>query len=154
MIVDNSFIWVGFYKELANKLLPYKKNRRDLVKKVDEMYELAGIHMPKLEADNRLIDIDPFTFYGLFNKKLIPAFLFVKAGGTFTFFGILFFLGAAVNITCMIMMIKKGKDMGKKGKELDDQYLNISSHLKLLRYNQDKLTQEITTCTSRLQEFE
>lgn len=65
---DKHFDWVVFYKELASKLLQYRTNRGDLVDKVKKIYEVTGINMPTLEKDNHLVDIDPFTFFGLFNK--------------------------------------------------------------------------------------
>ena len=70
MGVNNQFDWVDFYKELADKLLYYKLDRDALIKKVLEIYKNADISMPKLEKDNKLVDIDPFTFFGLFNKKI------------------------------------------------------------------------------------
>lgn len=69
MNADNQFDWVEFYMELAAKLLQYKTNRGDLVDKVKKIYETTGINMPTLEKDNQLADIDPFTFFGLFNKS-------------------------------------------------------------------------------------
>ena len=69
MSADNQFDWVDFYKELASKLLQYRVNRGDLVDKVTKIYEITGINMPTLEKDNQLVDIDPFTFFGLFNKS-------------------------------------------------------------------------------------
>ncbi len=38
-----------------------------------KIYEITGINLPTLEKDNQIIDIDPFTFFGLFNKKLTDA---------------------------------------------------------------------------------
>ena len=69
----NQFDWVDFYKELSGKLLQYKNNRAELVEKVRKIYEITGLNMPTLEKDNQLVDIDPFTFFGLFNKKLTDA---------------------------------------------------------------------------------
>ncbi|MCR5202756.1 MAG: AAA family ATPase [Lachnospiraceae bacterium] len=66
----NQFGWVDFYKELSLKLRQYKDNRTELVEKVEKIFEITGISMPTLEKDKKLEDIDPFTFYGLFNKKL------------------------------------------------------------------------------------
>lgn len=66
----DKFLWIGFYQEFAQKLVTYRDNRLNLIKKVKEMYELSGISMPTLEKDNILVDIDPFTVFGLFNKKL------------------------------------------------------------------------------------
>jgi len=67
--MDNQFVWVDFYKEFAGKLLDYKNNRADLVEKVKAVYAETGINMPTLEKDNQLVDIDPFTVFGLFNKS-------------------------------------------------------------------------------------
>ena len=65
----NQFDWVDFYKELASKLLQYKDNRQELVDKVRKIYETTGINLPTLERDNQIVDIDPFTVFGLFNKS-------------------------------------------------------------------------------------
>lgn len=65
----NQFDWVDFYKEFANTLLQYKNNRGILVEKVEKIYELTGIEIPTLERNKQLIDIDPFTIFGLFNKS-------------------------------------------------------------------------------------
>ena len=73
MSEGNQFDWVDFYKELSSKLLQYKDNREELIEKVRKIYEITGINLPTLEKDNQIIDIDPFTFFGLFNKKLTDA---------------------------------------------------------------------------------
>lgn len=65
----NQFDWIDFYKEFANTLLHYKNNREILIEKVQKIYELTGIYMPTLERNRKLIDIDPFTIFGLFNKS-------------------------------------------------------------------------------------
>ncbi|MGO5020581.1 AAA family ATPase [Roseburia faecis] len=67
--MNNQFVWVDFYKEFASKLLAYKNNREELVKKVKEIYAETGINMPTLEWNNEIKDIDPFTVFGLFNKS-------------------------------------------------------------------------------------
>ena len=67
--MDNQFAWVDFYKEFAGKLLAYKNNRGELVDKVRAIYAEAGINMRTLEKDNQLVDIDPFTVFGFFNKS-------------------------------------------------------------------------------------
>ncbi|HAJ73449.1 MAG TPA: GTPase [Lachnospiraceae bacterium] len=73
MSESNQFDWVDFYKELSDKLLQYKRNRTELIEKVRKIYEITGINLPTLEKDNQIVDIDPFTFFGLFNKKLTDA---------------------------------------------------------------------------------
>lgn len=69
MSESNQFDWVDFFKELASKLLTYKNNRTELIEKVKQIYEITGINFPTLEKDKKVVDIDPFTFFGLFNKK-------------------------------------------------------------------------------------
>ena len=70
MNVQKQFDWTSFYHEFAQKLVAYKDNRPLLIEKVKDIYELSGISMPTLEKDNNLVDIDPFTVFGLFNKNL------------------------------------------------------------------------------------
>ncbi len=67
---ENQFDWVDFYKEFAWKLLDYKNNRSELINKVIKIYKDIEISLPTLERDNNIIDIDPFTVFGLFNKGL------------------------------------------------------------------------------------
>ena len=64
------FDWVDFYKEFAFKLVSYKKKRAELIQKVKAIYQMTGISMPTLDKDNNIMDIDPFTIFGLFNKGL------------------------------------------------------------------------------------
>jgi len=64
----DKFNWVDFYKELASNLLLYRKDRQRLVAKVKKIYEITGISLPTLERGNQIVDIDPFTVFGLFNK--------------------------------------------------------------------------------------
>lgn len=70
MNIQKQFDWTSFHHEFAQKLVVYKNNRQDLVGKVKDIYKLSGISMPTLEKDNNLVDIDPFTVFGLFNKNL------------------------------------------------------------------------------------
>ena len=67
--IKNQFDWVDFYKELSAKLLIYKDNRKELISKVEQVFLNTGINMPRLEKDNEIIDVDPFTVFGLFNKN-------------------------------------------------------------------------------------
>ena len=69
MSENNKYDWVEFYKELSGKLLAYKSNRQELVSKVNHIFQDASINMPTLERGNQLVDIDPFTVFGLFNKS-------------------------------------------------------------------------------------
>ena len=73
MSTTNQFDWVDFYKEFAGILRSYKRKRPELIDKVLRIYEMTGINLPTLEKDNQIVDIDPFTVFGLFNKKLTDA---------------------------------------------------------------------------------
>ena len=70
MFSKEQFDWVDFYKEFAQKLLKYKVNRKELLSIVESVYKDSAINMPTLEIDNKLVDIDPFTIFGLFNKGI------------------------------------------------------------------------------------
>lgn len=63
--------WVDFYKEFAHLLLAYKNNRQELIDKVKSTYSDTGINIPMLEKDNQIVDMDPFTVFGLFNNSLL-----------------------------------------------------------------------------------
>lgn len=65
--------WIDFYMELADKLLPYKNDRKTLINKIKIIYSTINIRLPKLETDNNIVDIDPFTIFGLFNKGITTA---------------------------------------------------------------------------------
>ena len=62
--------WIKFYTEFAEKLLPYMKDRQTLIEKIKAVYTAIDMRLPKLEKDNNIIDIDPFTIFGLFNKGI------------------------------------------------------------------------------------
>ena len=64
------FDWINFYSEFADKLLEYKDNRQELINKIKRVYATINIKLPKLESGDEIIDIDPFTVFGLFNKGI------------------------------------------------------------------------------------
>lgn len=67
------FGWINFYMELADKLLPYENDRTTLIEKVKTVYANINMRLPKLEKDDNIVDIDPFTIFGLFNKGITDA---------------------------------------------------------------------------------
>lgn len=66
----NDLTWKNFYKEFASKLLAYKDDRKSLLSKLSEIYKKEQMKMPKIEKDESLIDIDPFTVFGFLNRDL------------------------------------------------------------------------------------
>ena len=74
--MENRFSWIPFYSELAKALLAYKNNRKPLVDFVySELSKVGGkslvdyIHM---EDGSKVKDIDPFSLFAIFNRKLRP----------------------------------------------------------------------------------
>lgn len=66
-----NFEWVKFYKEFAQALLPYKTRRKELAEIVLNVFKNIDIKLQKIEEEQDLIiDIDPFTIFGLFNKQI------------------------------------------------------------------------------------
>lgn len=64
------FAWTDFYAEFASALLVFAYNRATLIEKIKQIYSNTGLNLPKLEKDNEIVDIDPFTVFGLFNRNL------------------------------------------------------------------------------------
>lgn len=74
---NHNYDWVSFYEEFADKLLKYKDNREELIKKIYDIYDITEIKMPTMErridGSTDLIDVDPFTVFGMFNKQITEA---------------------------------------------------------------------------------
>ena len=66
-----NFGWVPFYREVAQKLLTYKDNRATLVAEIKDVFSSIGLALSKLNKRNDATDIDPFTVFGLFNKRAL-----------------------------------------------------------------------------------
>lgn len=66
----NKLTWVEFYTEFATRLLSYKNDRKNLIAKLQKVYQEIEMKFPKMESDGTILDIDPFTIFGLFNKGI------------------------------------------------------------------------------------
>lgn len=64
------FEWIDFYSEVATKLLLFKNDRKALIERINDVYTAINMQVPKLESGGDIIDIDPFTIFGLFNKGI------------------------------------------------------------------------------------
>lgn len=64
------FTWVPFYKELAEKLLEYKDNRKELVNFVYSNLSQYKTDYLKMENGEKITDIDPFSFFAIFNRGI------------------------------------------------------------------------------------
>lgn len=66
-----NFDWIPFYEELADKLLEYKNNRKQLLEIIKKCYDDMPIKYPFLEKGKvNYSDVDPFTVFGTFNRGL------------------------------------------------------------------------------------
>ena len=66
-----SFTWIPFYTEMAEKLLEYKDNRKELVKIVYGMDE-EDVRFFKDDRKNNFKDLHPFALFGIFNRQILP----------------------------------------------------------------------------------
>ena len=64
------FEWIDFYSEFATKLLLFKNDRKALIERINDVCTAINMQVPKLESGGDIIDIDPFTIFGLFNKGI------------------------------------------------------------------------------------
>ncbi len=64
---NQNFSWIPFYMEMADKLLAFKNNRKALV---DIIYSLDSQYVSYIHTNDggHYPDIDPFTFFGIFNR--------------------------------------------------------------------------------------
>ena len=83
---NQNFSWIPFYMEMADKLLAFKNNRKALI---DIMYSLDSQYVSYIHTNDggHYPDIDPFTFFGIFNRgnsfekrKKIAAFFKERLG--------------------------------------------------------------------------
>ena len=83
---NQNFSWIPFYMEMADKLLAFKNNRKALV---DIIYSLDSQYVSYIHTNDggHYPDIDPFTFFGIFNRgnsfekrKKIAAFFKERLG--------------------------------------------------------------------------
>ena len=59
-----------YCKSIATKLLSFKNDRKALIEKIKAVYTAIDMKIPKLDSVDEIIDIDPFTVFGLFNKGI------------------------------------------------------------------------------------
>lgn len=68
--MSSIFTWTDLYQELADKVLSFKNDRTAFVQLVEKSYKDANLEY-KLYWDNHYFtDLDPFTFFGTFNKGI------------------------------------------------------------------------------------
>ena len=73
--VHSKYQWTGFYEKTAKALLRYKDNRLELMNGVNMIFNNIGMKNPLMKrladgTDEVLMDVCPFTVFGLFNKGI------------------------------------------------------------------------------------
>src|ERR1700674_3884868 len=77
MAEQDTFNWVPFYRELADKLLAYRARQKQLIEFLEQL-RAQGLTITPLEDQDEsgrrflLTEIDPFTFFGSFNRGILP----------------------------------------------------------------------------------
>lgn len=67
---DKHFTWIDFYTKFADQLLSYRDDRESLIRKLQAAFANLGMDLPTLDSVPVPPDIDPFTVFGLFNKRI------------------------------------------------------------------------------------
>jgi 5-methylcytosine-specific restriction protein B len=65
-----TFTWAAFYTNFADRLLPYKNNRKGLLILMKKVYEELNMRFPFMENKMPIKDVCPFTVFGCFNKGI------------------------------------------------------------------------------------
>lgn len=70
---DKHFTWIDFYTKFADQLLAYRDDRESLIRKLQAVFANLGMDLPTLDSVPVPPDIDPFTVFGLFNKRMLDS---------------------------------------------------------------------------------
>ena len=66
---DLGYAWTEYYEEFADKLAPYANSQEELLAKLNAAFVDAGQTMAKLSFTGEATEVDPFTIFGMFNKR-------------------------------------------------------------------------------------
>jgi len=71
----NSFTWIPIYQELANELKGWENRQEELISFLEELRSQGFVITPLYDKDADgarflLTEIDPFTFLGVFNRRI------------------------------------------------------------------------------------
>ncbi len=68
---EENFTWIPFYRELARKLLDFRDDRAPLVTLIYENPQIVpATNYLHMRDGSRCADIDPFSFFGIFNRGI------------------------------------------------------------------------------------
>ena len=149
-----AYTWVPFYKELSQKLLQFRSNRKPLV---DWIYaNIKGEYIKHLKDapdGRRVADIDPFTVYAIFNRgithekrieicQMFKDYLNISASVPKDFDGIPVMNAQRTNFMAFANKREKGDierlwnvfEAAVLGKEIEN-YYNALEHQYLVKFN-------------------
>jgi 5-methylcytosine-specific restriction protein B len=71
----NNFTWIPIYQELANELTGWEDRQDELISFLEELRSQGFVITPLYDKDGDgarflLQEIDPFTFLGVFNRRI------------------------------------------------------------------------------------
>lgn len=64
------FSWVEVYEQIADALLAFRNKRQVLIQNLKNAFNEYGVKLPKVDYDGQIRDIDPFTVFGMFNRRI------------------------------------------------------------------------------------
>lgn len=75
---QQNFDWIPFYEELATKLEAWRNRQNELVGFIEDLRAQNIVVTPMSDItaagiSTRLTEIDPFTFYGIFNRGILES---------------------------------------------------------------------------------
>ena len=78
----NQFTWIPIYQELAQVLAGWESRQEELIAFLEELRSEGYVITPLHDRDTDgarfvLREIDPFTFFGVFNRALVSMNLIV-----------------------------------------------------------------------------
>lgn len=73
--MTNKFTWVPIYKELADKLVAWEDKQKELIEFIENLRKMNLVVTSMTDRDDKgatflLNEIDPFTFFGVFNRGI------------------------------------------------------------------------------------
>src|SRR5688572_9949730 len=71
----HQFTWIPIYKELADKLSRWENRQEELISFLETLRSDGYVITPLQDKDGegarfQLREIDPFTFFGVFNRRI------------------------------------------------------------------------------------
>ncbi len=73
--MEQQFTWIEIYSRIAYQLLTWKDRQRELIALLEEFRANGLVITPLMDQDDQgarflLTEIDPFTFFGTFNRGI------------------------------------------------------------------------------------